>query len=84
MKFEKLNPYMSRGFEIHTMVTEFGHTEADAKRIVLMGELKHVVARRKCKKEGHKWVDQSRGGPESGGAGGCCVRCGFYQWVQLY
>lgn len=37
-----------------------------------------------CEKKGHKWVDDSYGGPESGAMAAHCTRCGYSFHHQLY
>ena len=42
------------------------------------------VKRQYCEWFGHKWVDESYGGPESGCVAGYCERCGHSHHTQLY
>lgn len=39
-----------------------------------------------CKRLGHgkHWHNEGYGGPDSGGDGGYCDRCGFSFWHQMY
>lgn len=43
---------------------------------------KHARALKHCKHK--RWVDESYGGPDSGGDGGHCKDCGFGFWHQYY
>ena len=37
-----------------------------------------------CSRFGHRWVDESYGGPDSGCMAGTCSRCGASFHTQLY
>ena len=37
-----------------------------------------------CKRKGHKWVDESHGGPDHGCMAGTCKRCGYSFHTDLY
>jgi hypothetical protein len=53
-----------------------GYSKREALRVVVMQELVDIQARRRCKAEGHRYVDESYGGPNSGGIDVHCTRCG--------
>lgn len=74
----------SNGQEISYLMMCEGFTEAEAKREVLMQELRAAQARKVCRKVGHKWIDESYGNPESGAIDMHCGRCGFAHFVRLY
>lgn len=44
----------------------------------------HYFKRLICKLFGHKWKSADRGGPESGGIGIKCTRCGEHHFQRLY
>jgi hypothetical protein len=53
------------------------------------GTVSHIYIRsglapRICKRYGHKVVDYSSGGPDSGNADHACIRCGVYWHRPLY
>ena len=84
MKYRKQNPYDSRAFHIECLVHQEGFTEADAKRLVIWTELLEAVGKRKCKTSGHSLVCDDFGGPDSGGHGFHCTRCGFGVFNRFY
>lgn len=47
--------------------------------------MREVWTRSICRRYGHQWSsnDESWFGPDSGGAGGTCIRCG-YSWSHTY
>lgn len=84
MNFTKADQYESRAFNIEILVHQEGFTEADAKRAVIWSELLFAVGKRKCKTLGHNLVSDGYGGPESGGDGCHCTRCGYSFFHQFY
>jgi len=37
-----------------------------------------------CRDEGHDWIEEGEGGPDSGWIGATCARCGYSHSVTLY
>lgn len=74
MRFQKplFPPYMS--------INDHG----DVAPMPIIDQLQIVTNIRRCKVEGHKWVDTSHAGPESGSMGAECVRCGHSFHTILY
>lgn len=54
--------------------------ESDHWRLVVEFELLRLV----CRVRGHKWVDCSYAGPDSGNMDMECERCGYYDHIPLY
>jgi len=46
--------------------------------------IKIAILTKVCNKFGHKWIDESYGGPDSGCMAGTCARCGKSFHKQLY
>lgn len=70
-------------FEINCLMFE-GYTEVEARRIMILNDMMLIQAKRKCAKIGHRIIDSSSGGPESGNIDLHCVRCGYSYHVTLY
>lgn len=70
-------------FDIACFLQE-GYTEVEARQVLLLNDMMHRQAKRKCAAEGHRIVDSSYGGPESGCVDLCCTRCGYRYHVTLY
>lgn len=70
--------------EIDRLVVTEGMTWAAAKSLVVMTELLQAYAKRVCAFNGHKWIDDSSGGPESGCIAMHCGRCGYSVHHRLY
>ena len=83
MNYQKLT-YESREFNIWILVSQEGFEEQEAKRIVLMEELKMVIGKRACKAEGHKIVVDANIGPNSGSEDLFCIRCGYAERINYY
>lgn len=75
----------STAHEISYLIHAEGYAANEARRVVIMEELKRAVGKRTCEFTGkHKWVDTSSAGPESGDMAAHCTRCGFSFHHQLY
>lgn len=61
-----------------------GYSKREALRVVVMQELVDIQARRRCLTSGHRYVDESYGGLESGGIDVNCTRCGHYIHHHYY
>jgi hypothetical protein len=70
--------------EVNDLMFCNGYTEVEARQIVLLSDLMYAQAKRKCAKIGHRIVDSSTGGPESGCIDIHCARCGYHYNVTLY
>lgn len=71
-------------FNVLMLVEQDGYTKAAASAQVTMSELLQAVGTRKCKTDGHLWVDESYGFAESGAIHIHCTRCGFFNKTTLY
>lgn len=71
-------------FDMYVMVAHEGYSEVEARRIVLFNDLLQAQAKRKCATIGHRIVDSSYGGTESGCVDLHCDRCGYHYHVTLY
>ena len=69
---------------INELVHQEGYTEVEARQVMLLADMVQVQAKRTCAKIGHRIVDSSYGGPESGCVDLHCTRCGYHYNVTLY
>lgn len=77
-------PTSRYGFDVGYLTVVEGWDAASARATVLFSDLLGRYLRRRCQLMGHRWVDDSYGGPNGGCMAGHCRRCGDSFYTTLY